>query len=865
MVDHHSDEAAPIAASAIASGVRKPKGLPLSKALNLGNLKPKPKSSKSPQIGIDLGFNSSVFTFPGELFDFRWFFPLEPRPTLLLVLALLCFGSLMLYSAVIDILVTFDEMHNTFGGLDKDFGSMNMDELLRNISTSGETQAVENDGAKNVSNGGGGGGIGGANLPQRQQTLGEITLEEFLARAVVVREDIQQIGMPNCRKYYFWAIPFDEMNTPDTAATAAVLDFNHPLFLYPSDTPGDVLVSHRLDYDELLHSQWEHRNAFLLSWILNTVSSDLSVGIVFASSVAQVWINLKERFDKVDGSRIFFLHHEIATLNQGDSTVSTYFTRFTGVYDFYKIKGHQRDNCYRLISFPPDFKFTKKKNPQAALATNPSLLESDHESHTGDSRRVQIAPVFKRAQYHQILELLNKTPSVDAAVNLLGATDHMVPKIHCLQPLTSCEPSSVHPPSGKTVPITHNSSFHFNSVNVIPNDLLTGKMRGIGREARGRYLFNSKDLVSVNFVSPSLSSPSSSSTSPQVSTSSPIQSSSPCSSSLVPPQNQCLPQIRSTRIVKTPNWLNDYIQSYQSSSLPKSSTRPMEMLNVSKIALLLKDSIKEKELDFVDTFSPVAKLVTIQTVLAIASIFLGLFVKWMCTTRSYKAMNLKLTEALLTAGYMQSKYDYSMFTKQQGSDIVILLDLGELKYFLGLEVLRSKEGIVLIQRKRSVTGFCVKLGMSLISWKAKKQNTVACSSTEAKYRSMVGTAAEIVWLKGLLIKLGLKIQTTGLQSGGMGIVGLASPANHIASDVISNNSIDTSSLSPVPFVLGLGRKHSAALEQVVERRQRRMIKNRESAARSRARRQEEVMEMQKNQYDDSADSVCPLLPNLNRL
>ncbi|XP_070054574.1 uncharacterized mitochondrial protein AtMg00810-like [Nicotiana tomentosiformis] len=89
----------------------------------------------------------------------------------------------------------------------------------------------------------------------------------------------------------------------------------------------------------------------------------------------------------------------------------------------------------------------------------------------------------------------------------------------------------------------------------------------------------------------------------------------------------------------------------------------------------------------------------------------------------------KLTTVLLEAGYCQSPHDHSLFTKKQEGNIVIILiyvddilitgsckdlideakqtlynnfkvkDLGELKYFLGIEVLRSQKGILLNQKK----------------------------------------------------------------------------------------------------------------------------------------------------------------------
>lgn len=61
--------------------------------------------------------------------------------------------------------------------------------------------------------------------------------------------------------------------------------------------------------------------------------------------------------------------------------------------------------------------------------------------------------------------------------------------------------------------------------------------------------------------------------------------------------------------------------------------------------------------------------------------------------------------------------------------------------------------------RRSVTGFCVYLGSSLISWKSKKQCTVSRSSTEAEYRSMALTTCELIWLQQLLTDLRVTVTT----------------------------------------------------------------------------------------------------------
>jgi hypothetical protein len=51
----------------------------------------------------------------------------------------------------------------------------------------------------------------------------------------------------------------------------------------------------------------------------------------------------------------------------------------------------------------------------------------------------------------------------------------------------------------------------------------------------------------------------------------------------------------------------------------------------------------------------------------------------------------------------------------------------------------------------------------MISWRSKKQNTVALSSAEAEYRAMAAASKELAWLKNLLLELKLgDLQATKL-------------------------------------------------------------------------------------------------------
>ncbi|GJR72454.1 ribonuclease H-like domain-containing protein [Tanacetum coccineum] len=73
-------------------------------------------------------------------------------------------------------------------------------------------------------------------------------------------------------------------------------------------------------------------NSIVLSWLLNSVSPDLFLGQIFSDNASDVWAELKETYDKLDGYIILSLLQKIHNFKQGELTVSEYYRRLNSLW-----------------------------------------------------------------------------------------------------------------------------------------------------------------------------------------------------------------------------------------------------------------------------------------------------------------------------------------------------------------------------------------------------------------------------------------------------------------------------------------------------------------------------------------------------
>ena len=140
----------------------------------------------------------------------------------------------------------------------------------------------------------------------------------------------------------------------------------HPLFLLNNDQPGMILISKKLIGSEnysswkrsiqialsaknklvivtgefpppsvtsSLYAHWRRVNDMIITWILNTVSDDISNSMNYMHSAYDVWNELNERFSAVSGHKIYEVQKDLFRLEQGNDSVELYFHKLKGFWD----------------------------------------------------------------------------------------------------------------------------------------------------------------------------------------------------------------------------------------------------------------------------------------------------------------------------------------------------------------------------------------------------------------------------------------------------------------------------------------------------------------------------------------------------
>ena len=130
----------------------------------------------------------------------------------------------------------------------------------------------------------------------------------------------------------------------DENFTAITLESTHPLYLHPSDNPGQVLVSPLLDGDNFVEwkrsmslalsaknklgivtgkfripgidspyfDSWQRCNDMIITWLLNSIMPEIRSSLVYVNIASDIWKDLNVRFTQHNGPRLFEIKKELS-------------------------------------------------------------------------------------------------------------------------------------------------------------------------------------------------------------------------------------------------------------------------------------------------------------------------------------------------------------------------------------------------------------------------------------------------------------------------------------------------------------------------------------------------------------------------
>nr|GEV88255.1 hypothetical protein [Tanacetum cinerariifolium] len=231
------------------------------------------------------------------------------------------------------------------------------------------------------------------------------------------------------------------------------LDAGNPLHIQNSDNSKPVIIPFKLfdieNYSicKVLSAQWDRCNAMVLTWIINVVSQDIYMGLIYSKNAIVVWKDLNKTYDKVDGSIVYNLLQKLNTV-KGGSSVADYYHRLNSVWREFdaltkllkctcdvkcscdaskELELHQQlmnlmqflmglDDCYQHVR---SSLLTKDPLPKVKDVYNSFNANSDVKKNDKPSPS-RLSSGFTSEQIQKFLNMISEKPSGSIHANIAG-------------------------------------------------------------------------------------------------------------------------------------------------------------------------------------------------------------------------------------------------------------------------------------------------------------------------------------------------------------------------------------------------------------------------------------------------------------
>ncbi|KAK6150121.1 hypothetical protein DH2020_017646 [Rehmannia glutinosa] len=87
--------------------------------------------------------------------------------------------------------------------------------------------------------------------------------------------------------------------------------------------------------DKAEFEAWKKVDWMVISWILNSISKELTDSFIYANSAKELWDDLAQRFGESNGPLLYQLQKEISMVTQGNLSLMAYFTKLKKLWDEY--------------------------------------------------------------------------------------------------------------------------------------------------------------------------------------------------------------------------------------------------------------------------------------------------------------------------------------------------------------------------------------------------------------------------------------------------------------------------------------------------------------------------------------------------